>query len=223
MNNKDQRTSVTVKSVSKGQSDLLVLATKNYPGGKKKLELAKGHPNFRKEIWETFDRLAAEQALRLPIIERPAWKVLQRTCNDAKSYISALESGGYKISNWARDIMNKPAFMAGFDVNSVELMLATTKELTGKDTAATAEIFDAIRKVGSLCPAWAGPELRKQYSDQPNGEWLHIAMEPIADSDGDLRVFSFGHDVCGRWLFSYYGDPGNVWNGSHRWLFVRGK
>ncbi|MFA5967541.1 MAG: hypothetical protein WC805_03500 [Patescibacteria group bacterium] len=198
-------------------------ATRKYPGGTAKANLAKGHPGFVKRLWEIFDELADEQALHLPIIERPAWKVLQRTCNDAKSYISALESGGYKIGNWARDIMNKLAFMAGFDVNSVELMLATTKELTGKDTATTTEIFDAIRKVGSLCPAWAGPELRKQYSDQPNGEWLRIAMEPIVDSNGGPGLFSVERDGSGLWLDYYFDVPDHFWHADDRWVFCRRK
>lgn len=223
---KNQRTSTTAP-VSEGLAELLGRmvkdAAKKYQGGTAKADLVKGHPDFVERTYDLWDILADEQALRLPIIERPAWKVLQRTCNDAKSYISALESGGYKIANWARNIMNKPAFMAGFYVDSIELMLATTKELTGKDAATTAEVFEAIRKVGSLCPAWAGPELRKQYSDQPNGEWLHIAMEPIADSDGDLNVFHVGHDGDYRWLHSHDGRPGSVWDGNYRWLFVRGK
>ncbi len=42
------------------------------------------------------------------------------------------------------------------------------------------------------------------------------------DSDGNLKVFSVERDDNGLWLNSNYDNPDNVWNGSNRWVFVRG-
>lgn len=217
---KNQRTS----EVSDGQAKLLGRMTKDaakkYQGGLEKAELVKGHPDFVKRTYELWDNLAAEQAIRLPITERPNWMILQRTCNDAKSYISALESGGCKVGDWTRDIMNKPAFMVGFDIDTVELMSATVKELIGKNLATTVEVFAAIRKVGALCPAWVGSELRKQYMDQPKGEWLVIGMEPIADSLGRFEVFNVTHGSSGLWLNTSDTRPDDHWDGDNRFVFV---
>jgi len=62
-----------------------------------------------------------------------------------------------------------------------------------------------------------------QYKDQPKGEWLIIAMEPIADSDGRLRVWSVERDDGERWLGAHYGDPDRFWSARHRFVFLRRK
>ena len=60
-----------------------------------------------------------------------------------------------------------------------------------------------------------------QYQDQPKGEWLLIAMEPISDSGGDLRVFYVVHDDDALWLSANYGLPDDRWLADDRWLFIR--
>ncbi len=224
-NNNDQRTSETVESVSEGQADLLVLATKNYPGGKEKLELAKGHPDFRKGIWDTLDRLAADQALRLPLMQRPAWKSVKLGIQpNADGYRSALKDNGFHLCDWANDIMGKSAFTVSDQPISVDLVLVTVTELGFPKGTTRAKIYERALELGfKLCPPEVGPSLRLQYPDQPNGEWLLIGMEPIADADGGLGVFRVGHDDNGRWLGSGWDYPDSLWDGSYRWLFVRGK
>ncbi|MFA5158762.1 MAG: hypothetical protein WC451_06305, partial [Patescibacteria group bacterium] len=66
-------------------------------------------------------------------------------------------------------------------------------------------------------------QLRLQYpaDEQPMNEWLLVAMEPIKDSDGYLRVFDVERDVDGAWLDSDYVGPGSLWDASDRWLFRR--
>jgi hypothetical protein len=106
----------------------------------------------------------------------------------------------------------------------LDLVVVSVAELgfpdgaTLKDIYAKAKTFDL-----ELCPCEVGPQLRLQYMDQPNGEWLLVAMEPITDSDGDPRVFDVGRGGRGRWLRARYGYPGIVWSGSSRWVFVRRK
>jgi len=199
-------------------------ATRKYKGGTERAQLAMGHPNFSEEWYSFLSRLAEEQALRLPLIQRPTWKVLTRTCDDANGYTADLKAGGFRIGDWAADIMKKPGFKKGFDITSLELVTATGTELTGKETPTTAEIFEGIHNAnGDLLPAWAGPELRKQYPDQPNGEVLIIAMETIAGSGGSPYVFGVGHDVNDRWLGTGWDSSDYRWDGSFRWVFLRRK
>ncbi|OGB75042.1 hypothetical protein A2810_00750 [candidate division Kazan bacterium RIFCSPHIGHO2_01_FULL_49_10] len=199
-------------------------ATRKYKGGTERAQLAMGHPNFSEEWYSFLSRLAEEQALRLPLIQRPTWKVLTRTCDDANSYTADLKAGGFRIGDWAADIMKKAGFKKGFDITTLELVIASGTELTSKERPTTAEIYEGIHNVnGELIPAWAGPELRKQYPDQPVGEVLIMAMETITASDGRPGVFSVGHADRVRWLYTRWARPGYRWDGDGRWVFLRRK
>lgn len=191
---KDQHTSGTVESVTEGQSDLLVLATKNYPGGKEKLELAKGHTNFQSRLWELLDVLAGERVLQLPILEKPIWKTIRLGVHkNADEYRKAIKTVGGKISDWANDILGKPAFTVADQPMDIDLVVVTVAELGFPKGAIRADIYKRAAEFGlEPCPAEAGPALREQYMDQPNDEWLRIAMKPIVGSNGDPRIFSVG-------------------------------
>jgi hypothetical protein len=53
-------------------------------------------------------------------------------------------------------------------------------------TDASASERHVARKLGyELCPAEVAVQLRLQYLDQPVGEFLNIAMEPIATYEGE--------------------------------------
>lgn len=222
---KDQHTSGTVESVTEGQSDLLVLATKNYPGGKERLELAKGHPDFRKEIWDTLDRLATNQAMRLPVIERPAWKTIRLGVHkNADEYRKAIKAVGGKISDWANDILGKPAFTVADQLMDIDLVVVTVAELGFPKGATRADIYKRAAEFGlEPCPAEVGPALRLQYLDQPKGEWLRIAMEPIVVSLGGPYIFRVERDDSGLWLHFGYDNPDGVWGAGSQWVFARRK
>lgn len=84
-----------------------------------------------------------------------------------------------------------------------------------------------------LCPAEVGPQLSLQYCDQPDGEYLHIAMNPIQDSTDHLNVFLVSNFNGVKWLCGYRGyaechtpengggSPGHFWFGNARWVFVQ--
>lgn len=224
---KDQRTSTT-EIVSDGLAELLGRmvkdAAKKYRGGTAKAELAKGHPDFIERFHRLLDDLAKEQAIRLPIIERPAWKTIQLGAHkDADTYRAALKQSGFRIGNWANDILGKPAFTVS-EPTEIDLVIVSVAELGFPNGAPRQKIYDKAESLGlSRCPAEVGPALRLQYPDQPNGEWLLIGMEPISDSDGILRVFNVGHDDYDQWLSSNFGDSSYFWLGDDRWVFVRRK
>lgn len=197
-------------------------ASRKYRGGTDRAQLALGHPQFSEQLYDLLDKLADEQALRLPLLKRPVWMILQRTCTDARAYTADLKEAGFRIGDWAVDIMKKPGFKQGFDIDSVNLVSATGMELTGKAEPTTAEIFQGIRKAnGELCPPWVGPELRKQYPDQPAGEVIIVAMETITGSGGFSYLFRVHRVDNDRWLNADWGDPGRHWFGSDRWVFRR--
>lgn len=154
------------------------------------------------------------------------WKTIQlgTSLQTADDFRKAVKSAGMKIGDWANDILGKPAFTATESVMEVELVVASVAELGFKDGATRKDIYVRAQELGlDLCPPEVGPQLRLQYTDQPKGEWLVIAMEPITDSDGSLNLFYVEHAGGGRWLHASLGYPDDFWSGGHRFVFLRRK
>jgi hypothetical protein len=92
----------------------------------------------------------------------------------------------------------------------------------GEDGATVQEIYARALQIGlELCPAEVGPILRLNYLDQPVGEFLNIAMRPIARYDGELVDLTVGNGGAGLLLIGGDGEPGLVLAGRIRFVFVR--
>lgn len=156
--------------------------------------------------------------LRLAVSQFLVWKTVRIGVHkNLDALTKALKK--FRVSDWAKDIMSKPVFTLAQAEEDITLCMATVKELTGKNQATTTEVLDAVKRVGELCPAEVGPALREAYLDQPNGEWLAIAMEPIRGSLGSPRVFSVERIGGELWLDAYYAYPADVWDGASRFVF----
>lgn len=159
------------------------------------------------------------------------WKVWRTIkCNPAlkrsKHFLSAFSKKGLKISDRAKDIMLKDDFKKSFKGNSgqeYDLFLLTTSQLIGKANGGTTqEVFAGAKRLGfQKCPAWIGPQLRLNYEDQSNGEWIRIGMETITDSNDGLRTFNVYRNGSELWLSAYYVNPDNVWHPDYLWVFCR--
>jgi hypothetical protein len=113
---------------------------------------------------------------------------------------------GMKISPYAVDILEKPQFALADCKTIVKLAVASVEELGFKELTLLKDIYARIKELGGeLCPNEVGIQLRLQYPEQPEKEWLNIAMEPIADSQDCLRIFSVGHGSDYLWLDTCYG------------------
>jgi len=158
-----------------------------------------------------------------PITKREfvVWKTITLgTHKDAKSLKKQVEKDGFRVSDWAADIMGKPAFTLATGETSVDLVNVSVGELGFTKATPLRDIYARAIELGlQLCPAEVGPQLRRQYADQPNGEWLRVAMEAITDSGGDLDVFSVAHDDGGQWLDASWGKPDDEWNPDYRFVF----
>ena len=157
--------------------------------------------------------------------EKPeTFKVIEiGTHKDVESLRKALEeSRARMIGDWASNILNKTKLSKS--KQSLDLVVRSVKELGFPNGAQYKDICKAAESQGlDLCPAEAGPQLRLQYPDQPNGEWLVIAMEPIKGSVGDLSLFRVLCGGAGRWLGATFGRPDGFWNADGRFVFVRRK
>lgn len=161
-----------------------------------------------------------------PSFRFPTWKTIKlgTGLQSADEFREALKNGGFCIGSWGDNILGKPAFKAATKETEIELINVSVAELGFKNCATRADIYKKALELGlELCPNEVGPQLRLQYRDQPKGELLLIAMEPITDSSGDLGVFYVEHYSRGLWLYCSDGRPDFFWDGDNSWVFARRK
>jgi hypothetical protein len=105
----------------------------------------------------------------------------------------------------ANEIIGRPAFALSRTRTEVDLVVLSVSELGfGKQGASLNNIYARAESLGfALCPPEVGPQLRLQYLEQPPGEVLHIAMDPITKYDGDRVSLSLENGDWGFVLFGY--------------------
>ena len=87
--------------------------------------------------------------------------------------------------------MSKKALTTLPEAVSIDLARVKVRDLGFTKQPTTNEIWARIRELGNdLCPAEVGPHLRLQFGDQDRGDYFWVAMEQIADSDGNPNVFN---------------------------------
>lgn len=173
------------------------------------------------EWLEAFKRfLRKEETWQKP--QFSVWKTLKLGgYKTVAELIQAVKDGSGKISEWATDILGKPAFTVAPEETEVDLVKVTVAELGFKKGATHKQIYKRAQELGlQICPSEVGPQLRRQYADQPNNEWILIGMKPIRDSGGDLDVFHVVRGDGGLWLNTYFGRPDSVCGADDQWVFV---
>jgi hypothetical protein len=139
------------------------------------------------------------------------------------------------IGDDADEVLGRPTFPFGRKPVELDLVVVSVFELGLGDQASRndVELASAVevslrdvyaRAVAlgfELCPAEVGPALRLQYLDQPLGEFLRIAMTPVARYTGELVDFTLGNGGAGLVLVGGNGDPAATVPGAVRFVFVR--
>jgi hypothetical protein len=171
-------------------------------------------------------------------VETPIWKTI--TVGGSKGVNAtraAMETAPCSIwiSDEADEILGRPGFP--FIRASVELDLVVLSvselgfgdpvsrndiDLVASVEASLRDIYARAVSLGfELCPAEVGPALRLNYLDQPLGEFLHIAMKPVARYTGELVNFIEGGGGASLLLVGGNGDPDVMHPGVIRFVFVR--
>ena len=118
-------------------------------------------------------------------------------------------SFGYGVNTETKGVMRRNVHNTRLGSRSINLVVLTpgadlgftehpyTDQFMTKECCAkwSAENLDGY--VIELCEPEDGPQLRVQYKEQPIDEILHMAMESIPDSDGNLYNFSLSRDNVG--------------------------
>ena len=90
------------------------------------------------------------------------------------------------------------------------------------ETAPLADIYARAQQLGfGLAAAEVAPQLRLQYFDQPMGEFLIIAMEPIKTWMGEPVILTVANGGAGLILIGQDGSADAEIPVTSRFLFVR--
>jgi hypothetical protein len=123
----------------------------------------------------------------------PIWQTITLgTHKGVDAYRRALDSAGIKIGDAADEVLGRPAFPYGTMKTDVELVVLSATDFAAESESSLADVYKRARQVG---PAEVAPQLRLEYRDQPLGETLNIAMEPVATHSGEptiLALVNFG-------------------------------
>lgn len=151
------------------------------------------------------------------------WKqITLGTYKGVNALREALDAAHVRIGDSADEILGRPAFLFSKTRIDVDLVVITVAELGFDDAASLADIYLRAAALGlELCPAEAAPALRLQYRDQPLGEFLHVAMRPIATYGGELIALSVGNGGTGLLILGGTGDPGELRSRMAKFVFVR--
>ncbi len=123
----------------------------------------------------------------------------------------------------ADEIIGRPAFALSRTMTKLDLVVISVSQLGfGEQGAPLKEIYVRAEALGlALCPPEVGPQLRLQYRDQPRGELLHIAMQPIATYHGDLIALEVEHGSWGLLLCGYDVEVADVMHSAGPFVFVK--
>jgi hypothetical protein len=191
---------------------------------------AAAHRAYNTPIWKTIDLGTFRNANELRDaldsahcrIERVSTKVAGqappavRIYNDGTAPYCHLEA-------LANEIIGRPAFTLSRTKSELDLVVLSVFDLGfGKQGASIKDIFARAELLGfTLCPPEVGPQLRLQYLDQPPGELLHIAMQPIARYKGDPVLLDIENADHGLVLFGYTPTAADIMYSRAFYVFVK--
>lgn len=133
-----------------------------------------------------------------------------------EQYEADIRNSGRKIGTHALEMLKKTSLSEKEERIDLEVISVSDLGFTG--LATIKEIYArAIEKGYGICPAEVGLSLA--LTNQLQGEWLVIAMEPVPGSDGRSGVFGVDRDGGVSWLVSLWARPGDGWSPGDRFVF----
>jgi uncharacterized protein YjiS (DUF1127 family) len=154
----------------------------------------------------------------------PVWKTIAiGTFTDLFALRRAMVAVGCGMPNLADEIIARPAFTLSGKKAEVELLAVSPAELGFQgETATLRDIYAHAQRLGlRLSPAEVAPQLRLQYFDQPIGEFLLIAMEPIKTWAGKPVILTVANGGAGLILIGQDGQDDLEVPVTSRFVFVR--
>jgi len=160
-------------------------------------------------------------------VDKPAhfqiWRTITLgTYKGVDAYRDALDSARIKVGLSADEILGRPAFPYAKMKTDVKLAVLSAAELgVESDESSLSDVYERARRVGlELCPAEVGLQLRLEYRNQPLGEALDIAMEPVATYSGHPTILTLANWGTGLILIGRDGRSESTVNRISRFVFA---
>lgn len=120
------------------------------------------------------------------------WTVTLGTYKTIDALRDALHAQRIHVEDTADELLSRSTFNLSKTRREARLVVLAVSELGFEEEGVSlANISTRARQLGfELCPAQIAPQLRLQYLNQPLGEFLHIAMAPIARYSGEPTDFT---------------------------------
>jgi hypothetical protein len=179
------------------------------------------------DVWAFEGRDGLEQSRATnnrTLAEFPIWRRLTiGTYKGVNAIRDAFDAARMRIGDSADEILGRPAFPFSSSKTELDLVVLTAGDLGFAPGSITvAEIYRRALQLGlELCPAEIGPQLRLEYLNQPVGEFLHIAMHPVATYHGDLVDLTVANGGAGLLLLGGDASPEIKFHSSVKFVFVR--
>jgi hypothetical protein len=147
-------------------------------------------------------------------------KITIGTFGNIERIRESLKQAGHAVSNYASEGLDM--ILLSKNEKDIDVVILSVSELGFKTGATYDDICKRAVELGlMLLPAEAGPKIRLDYTNQPNGERLRIAMNPYNGSDGYLRIFCLKRDdESGSLLYSGFFKQESIWFPESRFLFL---
>lgn len=140
---------------------------------------------------------------------------------DGPAFTKEIKAKGMRIGD-AESMLTSPDFKVVGTRETADLVELSVSALGFTTTTRYDALCKRALELGlELCPPEVGPQLRLQYTDQPNDVYLTVAMKAITGSGGSPDVFNVGRLGYGLWLSAFGGHPDNEWNPEDRFVFLR--
>ena len=156
-------------------------------------------------------------------IELRIWKSIMLGINKGvDAYREALAAERVRIGDSADEILGRPAFFYARTPKQMELVVLSVAELGFEaDAVSHAEVYRRAKQMGvELCPAEVGPQLRLAYRNQPLGEALDIAMEPVSTYAGEPTILALVNFGTGLALIGADGGSDSMVPRTRRFVFA---
>jgi len=154
---------------------------------------------------------------------RKTWKTLTLGPPNADvEYRLALKEANIELCDNGDALLSECPFSRSSVARKLELVTCSSRTLGFRKGVTFDEICRRARTQGlKLCPAEVGPALRLHYLNQPSGEMLTIAMDPIRPPASFLNIFVLGNSEKRLWLTICVKCPDHPFGLRERLVFCK--